>query len=632
VERWDLVCALFLVGCGDNGGDGAAIDADDDGVAEAEDCNDGDASIHPGADERCNAIDDDCDDVIDEDAVDAITSFIDADGDGYGRGQGEAACDVPAGRTALDGDCDDSNFDVNPGAVEVCNGGIDDDCDGPADDADAPTGTQTFYDDGDGDGYGAGAPIEACEQTTGLSLDGTDCNDGDDAVHPGAAELCNGVDDDCDATTNEDGTVAIGATPYDSIQDALDAASAGDTVTLCGGTFYEQLDVARSVVLEGAGAEVTTIDGSDAGPVVSVSGSSVDLTLRDIGINHGFGAYVSDIAATAGGGIQAWGARSLTLQDCLIQHSEAEVAGGVLGPDVGDVEITNTTVSNNSATAGAGGGVALSAGPDGTIEIADSEISNNASSYFGAGIVILDSSLGTGSAEITGTLIDGNLDETVDSFGGGLVSSAELSLSSDTISNNGAYFAGGGAYLWGDVVADFTEVTDNFTSLEGFGGGLFVDSCTWVGGTVSGNLASMGGGAVVLGGTIDSAIIDGNSSDTWGGGVYIYDGGTLSNVEITNNESYNGGGGMVVGAEDESYYAYVDSSIVNNNLGGGGGGGAQVESPFESIDTDWGDGATDNDPDDVLFFYDVANGYYIEYDSYGSSEYFECSYETHVCD
>ena len=149
---------------------------------------------------------------------------------------------------------------------------------------------------------------------------------------------------------------------------------------------------------------------------------------------------------------------------------------------------------------------------------------------------------------------------------------------------------------------------------------------------MSGNLAYMGGGAVVLGGEIQDAVVDSNASDTWGGGIYIYDGGVLEDVEVTNNESYDGGGGMIVAAEDDTYDATVDNCVINNNVGGGGGGGAQIESPFESIDSDWGDGSTDNDPDDVLFFYDLLNGYYIEYDSYGSGSDFVCSYETHVCD
>jgi hypothetical protein len=635
VGRWELVCALVLVACGDKDGDGSSTDADDDGVAAGDDCNDGDASIHPGADERCNEIDDDCDGTADEDAVDAVTSFTDADADGYGRGPGETACVLPAGRATEDGDCDDANRDVNPGAVEICNDGIDDDCDGPADDDDAPMGTQTFYDDGDGDGYGAGAAIEACEQTKGLSLDDTDCNDGDAEIHPGATEMCNGVDDDCDATTGEDGTVAIGATPYDSIQQALDASAAGDTVTICGGTFFEKLDVKHSVVLEGRGADLTTIDGEDDGPVVSVSGSSVDLTLRDLGLRHGFAAYVSELESAGGGGVQAYRARSLTIQDCLIEHSEGEVGGGVLGPDGGNVQISGTEVSDNAATAGAGAGLLLFSGPAATIEIADSEISDNTSSYFGGGVVFFfDSAGGAGRAEVVDTLIDGNDDESVDSFGGGMVSVADLTLSGVTLSNNGAYWGGGGAYVSADVEADdTTEIIENFTSLEGYGGGLFVDASSWSGGTVSGNLASMGGGAFVrFGGQLTDAIVDSNSSDTWGGGIFIYDGGVLENVEITNNESYDGGGGMIVSAEDDTYDAVADSCLINNNIGGGGGGGAQIESPFESIDSDWGSGSTDNDPDDVLFFYDLVSGKYIEYDAFGASSYFECSYETHVCD
>ena len=627
--RWDLVCVLLLVGCGDK--DEGATDADADGVAAGDDCNDGDAEIHPGADEHCNQLDDDCDGDVDEEAVDAVTSFTDADGDGYGRGEGQSACGVPDGRAADAGDCDDANADVSPGAVEICNGGVDDDCDGPADDDDAPTGTQTFYADGDGDGYGAGAPIEACEQTAGLSLDDTDCNDGDAAMHPGAAEMCNGVDDDCDASTGEDGTVAIGTVPYASIQEALDDAAADETVTLCGGTFREQIDVERSVVLEGSGADETIIDGDHAGPVVAVSGSSVDLTVRGVTLRHGLADYVSSLGFAAGGAVQAYAARSLTIQDSVIERSEGEVGGGVLGPDDGHVLIEGTMVRDNEATSGAAGGLALSTSAGGTIEIVDSEITDNVSNFFAAGIAILEGSTGSGRASITDTLIDGNEDQTVESSGGGLVSVAELTLSGVTISNNFADWAGG-AYVFGDTEADdATEISFNQASLEGFGGGIFVDTCSWTGGVVSGNVAYLGGGAVLLAGEIRDTVFESNGADGWGGGVYVYDGGVLSDVELTGNVAYNGGGGLIVAAEDESYDAIVDGCTITGNSAFAGGG-AQIESPFQSIDTDWGSGATDNDPDDVLFWYDLVTESYIVYDAFGSGEYFECSFETHVCD
>ena len=129
--------------------------------AQGGDCDDNDAAIHPGADEGCDGLDNDCDGSLGD-------AEVDADGDGY---------------TGCDGDCDDARDDVHPGAVEICDGGIDNDCDGLADDVDE-----------DGDGF---APTDC---------DGEDCDDSDAAVHPEADELCNdGVDNDCDGGPNECG-------------------------------------------------------------------------------------------------------------------------------------------------------------------------------------------------------------------------------------------------------------------------------------------------------------------------------------------------------------------------------------------------------------------------------------------
>ncbi len=92
-------------------------------------------------------------------------------------------------------DCNDDDPAVNPGAVELCNE-IDDDCSGYADDG------VTFLDwdqDADTDGYGnpVGPVVNSCEDLSPLVPDGTDCNDVDATIHPGAVEICNGKDEDC---------------------------------------------------------------------------------------------------------------------------------------------------------------------------------------------------------------------------------------------------------------------------------------------------------------------------------------------------------------------------------------------------------------------------------------------------
>ena len=96
---------------------------------EPTDCNDDDALINPGADEICNQIDDNCNDAIDEGQGSVF--FADLDGDGYGdAGSVIEACELSAGLSNDAGDCDDNDVNVNPLAEEICDNGIDDNCDG----------------------------------------------------------------------------------------------------------------------------------------------------------------------------------------------------------------------------------------------------------------------------------------------------------------------------------------------------------------------------------------------------------------------------------------------------------------------------------------------------------------------
>ncbi len=167
----------------------------------ASDCDDGDAAVNPAGAERCNGVDDDCDGAVDEGVTD--TFFLDADGDGYGEsGTTTSACSAPSGYTDVDGDCDDGDASVHPAGTELCDG-IDDDCDGAVDEADAADAA-TWYRDGDSDGYGSpSATTVACDQPSGYLADSSDCDDGDDDIHPGADEHCDGTDEDCDGTVDD---------------------------------------------------------------------------------------------------------------------------------------------------------------------------------------------------------------------------------------------------------------------------------------------------------------------------------------------------------------------------------------------------------------------------------------------
>src|SRR5690606_4145553 len=121
--------------------------------------------------------------------ADTTTSWVDADGDDHWAMW----------------DCDDTDDAVNPDADEVCDG-VDNDCDGEIDEG--AIDALTWFRDADSDGYGdAGTTVEACTAPSGYVADDKDCDDTRSTVNPGAAEYCNGRDDDCDGATDEPGAV-----------------------------------------------------------------------------------------------------------------------------------------------------------------------------------------------------------------------------------------------------------------------------------------------------------------------------------------------------------------------------------------------------------------------------------------
>ncbi len=188
----------------------SACDAPADHVSNNTDCADDDSLINPAAVEVCSGIDEDCDGQIDDSDPDVdlpggSTYYLDVDGDTYGDpASGSLACTMPAGRTSNATDCDDSLATINPLAIEECDT-VDNDCDGLVDDADrslAGSTTISSYTDADRDGYGTGLPRIACSLSTGEAGVGGDCNDASMGINPGATEVCNGVDDDCDLSVD----------------------------------------------------------------------------------------------------------------------------------------------------------------------------------------------------------------------------------------------------------------------------------------------------------------------------------------------------------------------------------------------------------------------------------------------
>ena len=163
----------------------------------------GTASINNTPNEVCNGIDDDCDGSIDEGVQNNY--YADSDGDGYGAGTATAACTAPTGYVTTNTDCNSTNGAVYPGATEICNS-IDDDCDTQIDEG---LTFINYYADADADGYGAGTATNACSQPVGFVTSNTDCNNSNSAVNPGATEVSNSIDDNCNGQIDEGLTFSV---------------------------------------------------------------------------------------------------------------------------------------------------------------------------------------------------------------------------------------------------------------------------------------------------------------------------------------------------------------------------------------------------------------------------------------
>ncbi|MBK7857398.1 MAG: putative metal-binding motif-containing protein [Archangiaceae bacterium] len=224
-----------------------------------------------------------------------ITFYADQDLDTFGdQNVTRQACSKPLTEPWVedDTDCDDTSAAAHPGGTEVCDG-HDNDCNGAIDEGQSPL--QAYYRDVDGDHFGAAdagvlmacaCPNDTCVPT-GYAPTAGDCAPNDNARHPGAPELCNGLDDDCNNQNDDNVTVGVGASCADA---GLGECNAGTTACVAGRVSCKPNKTASKDLCDGLDNNcngMTDEQPDCGGPNQLLVGSVAVIGARDTGIDTG---------------------------------------------------------------------------------------------------------------------------------------------------------------------------------------------------------------------------------------------------------------------------------------------------------------------------------------------------------
>lgn len=378
-----------------------------------------------------------------------IVGCTDLDGDGFGVGD---AC--------LGADCDDSDGGINPKAIEVCDDGVDNNCNGLVD-----------IDDDD------------CLYPPDIYVDDDTC--------PGAGA----------------GTYG---NPYCSIQAAITNSISGQVILVRDGFYRENIDfLGKPIVVRSQfGPESTIIDGDLNGDgfgtyetaVMFVNGESSSTVLKGFTIQHGhgWGYNGGGLVQKDAGGIKCYQS-SPTISDCIIKNNSVtgqigySVRGGGIRCSSGaSPTVTNCIITSNTST---GGGAGISAASSSSPVITDCRISSNENagyySYGGAGMF-----LAGGSPKVTGCTISNN--KTVTEGAGIAIASSNVTVKNCLIRNNelsGTDAIGAGIFIEGVSTPTISNCSIIGNKNTGYNGGgiylakysdydispLYVVNCTFAG-------------------------------------------------------------------------------------------------------------------------------------------------------
>jgi predicted outer membrane repeat protein len=351
----------------------------------------------------------------------------------------------------------------------------------------------------------------------------------------------------CAATLNVPGQ-------YAGIQQAINAASSGDTVMVSAGVYQGNISLKSGVTVQGCGPDACTIQGDGTGAVVVANQLAATATIDGFKIQGGSGFVVSwSENRIMGGGIFADGS-AVNIGHNRIVGNRAQIGGGIAVMN-STVSIIGNTIENNQANS-----------------------ANPASFNMGGGIYLYDSTAEVSDNRIIGNLVDSGTDNPL------------------LVDPNGSLAPGGGiavvySKLVGDVSILGNTIADNVAAgSQNYGGGIYLyqpspdlgNQVYLLGNDLAGNRGLDGGALAIV---QMSPLVVGNrfsgNSGHWGGGLYGFSGaGVVAHNRFDGNQSkliragsLTGGGGLLL---DEGFIPLVAHNVFDGNSARDYGGGLEV--------------------------------------------------------